>query len=75
VRREGLAAPAHAAWQRGDSQEALRWLTDDFTLLQTHTVNSHLRNAFAELGIRSRTELGRFINTHHEPVVAEPWPN
>jgi hypothetical protein len=38
-------------------------------------VNSHLRNAFAKLGIRSRTELGRFINAHHDPVVDEPWPN
>ncbi|MGO9380752.1 MAG: helix-turn-helix transcriptional regulator [Mycobacterium sp.] len=34
-RREGMAALAHAAWQRGDTQEAQRWLTDDFTLLQT----------------------------------------
>ncbi|MGB9307064.1 MAG: AAA family ATPase, partial [Mycobacterium sp.] len=33
-RREGLAALAHAAWQRGDTREALRWLTDDFALLQ-----------------------------------------
>jgi DNA-binding CsgD family transcriptional regulator/ribosomal protein S28E/S33 len=43
--------------------------------LSPHTVNSHLRNAFAKLGIRSRTELSRFINAHHEPVVDEPWPN
>lgn len=43
--------------------------------LSPHTVNSHLRNAFAKLGIRSRTELSRFINEHHEPVVDEPWPN
>ena len=34
-RREGMAVLAHAAWQRGDTQEALRWLTDDFALLQT----------------------------------------
>jgi DNA-binding CsgD family transcriptional regulator len=43
--------------------------------LSPHTVNSHLRNAFAKLGIRSRTELSRFIEAHHEPVVDEPWPN
>ena len=43
--------------------------------LSPHTVNSHLRNAFAKLGIRSRTELSRFIDAHHEPVVDEPWPN
>jgi DNA-binding CsgD family transcriptional regulator/ribosomal protein S28E/S33 len=43
--------------------------------LSPHTVNSHLRNAFAKLGIRSRTELSRFINAHREPVVDEPWPN
>ena len=43
--------------------------------LSPHTVNSHLRNAFAKLGIRSRTELSRFISAHHEPVVDEPWPN
>ena len=35
VRREGLAALAHAAWQRGDVHEALRLLADDFTLLHT----------------------------------------
>jgi DNA-binding CsgD family transcriptional regulator len=34
-RREGLAVLAHAAWQRGDAQAALRWLADDFALLQT----------------------------------------
>jgi DNA-binding CsgD family transcriptional regulator len=33
-RRESSAALAYAAWQRGDTQEALRWLTDDFVLLQ-----------------------------------------
>ncbi|OBH01174.1 hypothetical protein A5696_14685 [Mycobacterium sp. E2699] len=33
-RREGVAALAHAAWQRGHTQEAQRWLTDDFALLQ-----------------------------------------
>ena len=43
--------------------------------LSPHTVNSHLRNAFAKLGIRSRTELSRFINAHQEPVADEPWPN
>jgi DNA-binding CsgD family transcriptional regulator len=43
--------------------------------LSPHTVNSHLRNAFAKLGIRSRTELSRLINARHEPVVDEPWPN
>jgi DNA-binding CsgD family transcriptional regulator len=43
--------------------------------LSPHTVNSHLRNAFAKLGIRSRTELSRLINAHHEPAVDEPWPN
>ena len=43
--------------------------------LSPHTVNSHLRNAFTKLGIRSRTELSRLINAHHEPVVDEPWPN
>jgi DNA-binding CsgD family transcriptional regulator/ribosomal protein S28E/S33 len=43
--------------------------------LSPHTVNSHLRNAFAKLGIRSRTELSRLIDAHHEPVVDEPWPN
>ncbi|OBJ12708.1 LuxR family transcriptional regulator [Mycobacterium sp. 1482292.6] len=35
VRREALAALAHAAWQRGDVHQALRWLADDFPLLQT----------------------------------------
>lgn len=35
VRREGLAALAHAAWQRGDTHQALRWLADDFPLQQT----------------------------------------
>ncbi|MGB9307065.1 MAG: helix-turn-helix transcriptional regulator, partial [Mycobacterium sp.] len=30
--------------------------------LSPHTVNSHLRNVFAKLGINSRTELGRLIN-------------
>ena len=30
--------------------------------LSPHTVNSHLRNTFAKLDIRSRTELGRLIN-------------
>ncbi len=34
-RKEGLAVLAQAAWHRGDAQEALRWLTDDFALLQT----------------------------------------
>ena len=34
-RREAMSALAHIAWQRGDIQEAQRWLTDDFTLVQT----------------------------------------
>ena len=43
--------------------------------LSPHTVNSHLRSAFAKLEIRSRRELSRFINAHHDPVADEPWPN
>ena len=30
--------------------------------LSPHTVNTHLRNAFTKLGIRSRAELSRLIN-------------
>lgn len=35
VRREVMAVLAHAAWQRGDSTEAARWLGDDSDLLTT----------------------------------------
>ncbi len=34
-RREGLAVLAQAAWHRGDAEEALRWLTDEYAILQT----------------------------------------
>ncbi len=43
--------------------------------LSPHTVNSHLRNAFAKLEIRSRRELSRFIIADPEPVADEPSPN
>jgi DNA-binding NarL/FixJ family response regulator len=34
-RREGSAVLAQAAWHRGDAAQALRWLTDEYTMLQT----------------------------------------
>ena len=62
-RREGLAALAHAAWQRGDTQEALRWLTDDFVLLRApvwavdldHIVlSARVAAAAGDAGLRAR---------------------
>jgi len=36
--------------------------------LSVHTVNTHLRHAFAKLGIRSRVELVRLVLTQDRPA-------
>jgi DNA-binding CsgD family transcriptional regulator/tetratricopeptide (TPR) repeat protein len=40
----------------------------DQLYLSVHTVNTHLRHAFAKLGIRSRVELVRLVLTHEQPA-------
>jgi DNA-binding CsgD family transcriptional regulator len=76
VRREGLAALAHAAWQRGDAEEALRWLSDDFELLQTpvwavdldHIVlTARVAAATGDAGLRARTLQAAELLAREEP--------
>ena len=75
-RREGMAALAHAAWQRGDTQETQRWLTDDFTLLQTPLWALDLDNlvlgarvavAAGDAGLRARVLHAAELLTGEEP--------
>jgi DNA-binding CsgD family transcriptional regulator len=37
--------------------------------LSVNTVNTHLRHAFAKLGVRSRVELTRIVLAHDPPVA------
>jgi DNA-binding CsgD family transcriptional regulator/tetratricopeptide (TPR) repeat protein len=75
-RREALAALAHAAWQRGDAQEALRWLTDDFALLQTpvwaveldHIVlAARVAATTGDAGLRAQALQAAGLLAHEEP--------
>ncbi len=66
VRREGLAALAHAAWQRGDIEAAVRWLSDlndGAALLQTPVwavdldnviLTARVASAAGDAGLRTR---------------------
>ena len=75
-RREAMAALAHVAWQRGDIQEAQRWLTDDFTLLQTplwavdldHIVlAARVAAAAGDAGLRAQVLHAAKVLTREEP--------
>ena len=43
--------------------------TADRLYLSVNTVNTHLRLAFAKLGVRSRVELTRIVLTHQLPIA------
>ena len=77
-RREAMAALAHAAWQRGDVVEAQRWLTDNFTLVQTplwavdldHIVlAARVAAAAGDAGLRAQVLHAAKLLTREEPGV------
>jgi DNA-binding CsgD family transcriptional regulator len=37
--------------------------------LSVNTINTHLRHAFAKLGVRSRVELTRIVLVHQPPIA------
>ena len=43
--------------------------TADRLYLSVNTVNTHLRHAFAKLGVRSRVELTRMVLAHQPPTA------
>lgn len=76
IRRAAAGVLALAAWQRGDVHEALRWLSDEITLLVTPialdqlTLAARVASAAGDAGLLARTAKDADLLDREQPGVS-----